>query len=241
MASNYWIKLYHEMLDDPKVGRLSDSQFRLMVNLFLLAGDCEQDGYLPEIEDVRWRLRSPENFDADIESLKACGVLEYEDNTLVVSKFAERQGAMTETERQQKRRERLRKQEYYCHEPVTNRDTDKEEDKDIDKDIDKEEDTSLFSTLSQVFIEKTQLPEGTGGFNNYAEALQNMVNAGITPDVLGQAIDIMNEKGYTIKSPSSCYNTCLNIMQKKPPKKQGNPSAYQTMKAIIEQEAANGI
>ncbi len=26
MSSNYWIKLYHEILDDPKMGRLFDGR-----------------------------------------------------------------------------------------------------------------------------------------------------------------------------------------------------------------------
>ena len=48
MASRYWIKLYHEILEDPKMGRLSDRQFRRVIELFLLAGDCEMDGQTAE-------------------------------------------------------------------------------------------------------------------------------------------------------------------------------------------------
>jgi hypothetical protein len=133
------------MLDDPKVGRLTDSQYRLMINLFLLAGDCEDDGYLPEKEDIRWRLRDPNNFDDDLETLLSYKVLEIEDGVLLVSKFSERQGAMSATERQQRRRDRLRKMDYYSHEPVTNCETeeDKEEiKKRIDKDGEEDKDTS---------------------------------------------------------------------------------------------------
>jgi hypothetical protein len=31
-----WIKLYTEILQDPKMGRLTDRQYRTCVNLFLL-------------------------------------------------------------------------------------------------------------------------------------------------------------------------------------------------------------
>ncbi len=156
MASNYWIKLYHEMLDDCKIGRLSDSQFRLMINLFLLAGDCEQDGYLPTIEDIRWRLRNPENFDADMATLMDLQILTTDEGVLVVNKFSERQSAMDPTERTRRRREKLQKAEYYGNENETNRFTgrngnglDIDKDKDIDKDEDLIKQPGNFFTLFQ--------------------------------------------------------------------------------------------
>ena len=52
-----WIKLYHEILTDPKMGMMSDKLFRRTIELFLLAGKENQDGKLPEIEDIAWILR----------------------------------------------------------------------------------------------------------------------------------------------------------------------------------------
>lgn len=98
---------------------------------------------------------------------------------------------------------------------LKNKDKDNVNDKLSEGEEEYEGEPSPYSALSQAFVAKTQLPEGTGGMQNYSEALQNMVKVGITPDILGRAIDTMNKGGYTIKSPSSCYNTCLNIMQKK--------------------------
>ena len=60
MASRYWIKLYHEILDDPKMGRLTDRQYRRVIELFLMAGDCEMDGGLPALVDIDLRLRYPD-------------------------------------------------------------------------------------------------------------------------------------------------------------------------------------
>jgi hypothetical protein len=153
MASNYWIKLYHEMLDDPKIGRLTDSQFRSMINLFLLAGDCEQDGYLPCVDDISWRLRHPPTLKDDLDALMRLDIIAEEDGALVICKFAERQGAMTPEERSQRRHERNRKLEYYRTESARNPhesgiDKDIEEkriDKDIDKDVDKEKKQTSFS------------------------------------------------------------------------------------------------
>lgn len=53
MAAKYWIKLYHEILHDPKMGRLPDNLWRRCIELFLLAGelgaevDEDDKGHLP--------------------------------------------------------------------------------------------------------------------------------------------------------------------------------------------------
>ena len=61
MTSYQWIRLHRDMLDDPRVGRLSDGAFRLYINLSLLAGRQEdRDGRLPELADIAWALRQDE-------------------------------------------------------------------------------------------------------------------------------------------------------------------------------------
>ena len=72
MGSKYWIKLYHEVLDDPKMGRLPDRLWRRTVELFLMAGDNDEGGYLPDTEDIAWRLRSNiEEVETELDELKA--------------------------------------------------------------------------------------------------------------------------------------------------------------------------
>ena len=76
MPSNYWIKLYHEILDDPKMGRLPDSLWRRVTELFLLAGDADENGYLPCVESMAWRLRIDENvLIAELEQLADVGIV----------------------------------------------------------------------------------------------------------------------------------------------------------------------
>jgi len=40
--SKLWIKLYHEILDDPKMCKLSDRLYRRVMELFLLAGETNK-------------------------------------------------------------------------------------------------------------------------------------------------------------------------------------------------------
>jgi hypothetical protein len=141
MASKYWIKLYHEILDDPKMGRLSDRQYRRVIEIFLLAGDCEMDGKLPCAEDIAFRLRYPAGLDEDIEALLGCGILSRgTDGALRVTRWLERQTAMSEAERSRRRRWSARMTTGSRHERVTIRDTDididEEEDQEKDEDAD---------------------------------------------------------------------------------------------------------
>ena len=56
-----WIKLYTEILSDPKMGRMSDKLFRRTIELFLIAGKDDRGGRLPEIDDIAWSLHISRN------------------------------------------------------------------------------------------------------------------------------------------------------------------------------------
>ena len=110
MGNNYWIKLYHEMLLDPKVGRLSDGAFRLMVNCFLLAGEAGENGLLPTTADMAWRLHLEETaLLAQLEELAGVEIVVVrEDGRWWVRKFAVRQGPISDAEKQRDYRDRKR-------------------------------------------------------------------------------------------------------------------------------------
>jgi len=168
MASKYWIKLYHEILDDPKMGRMSDRLWRRTIEMFLMAGDYDKDGELPAVEDMAWRLRTDnDTLQQDVEQLKRIGILSVNGSIHLVTNFAERQSAMSGAERISRFRESKRKEEYYGNEDetetvtevVTSRYTDI--DIDIDKKrIDKDKTDTLFIELktewARLFADKPQ-------------------------------------------------------------------------------------
>ena len=104
-----WIKLYNEFLDDPKVGRLTPGQQLLFIKLLLVAGECDAEGLLSNgdnpltFDDIAWRLR----FDTDLlaehwQALELAGLVEtQEDGSLLIIKFAERQGRPQSEKREQ--------------------------------------------------------------------------------------------------------------------------------------------
>lgn len=144
MASNYWLKLYHEMLDDPKVMTLRHALRWRFIECLLVAGEMDEDGLLPETQNYAWRVRdSFEVVETELNELADAGLLSRNEGQWMVTKFADRQSAESAKERMRRMRERQRKQEYYQPETeterngygaVTKRNTDKiREDKDKDE------------------------------------------------------------------------------------------------------------
>ena len=75
MSSMPWIKFYTEILHDPKMGRLSDHLWRRVGELFLLAQEHNAGGYLPEVSDMAWTLRTTDDaMLADLQALAAPGL-----------------------------------------------------------------------------------------------------------------------------------------------------------------------
>ena len=57
-----WFRLYTEILDDPKIQRLSDSEFRDFIYLMCVACEVEKNGSIPlSSEDIAWRIRRDHN------------------------------------------------------------------------------------------------------------------------------------------------------------------------------------
>jgi len=125
------------MLDDPKVAKLSDSSYRRFIECLLLAGEADEGGILPPIDDMAWRLRlSNDALEKDLSRLALSGLLHLNEmEQWVVTKFDDRQQAVKGAERVRRFRERERRNEYY-NEPVTNPVTKRytDTDTDIDKD-----------------------------------------------------------------------------------------------------------
>jgi hypothetical protein len=72
-----WFRFYHGALDDPKVQRLQPALFKHWVNLLCLASQEGQQGSLPGIEAVAFRLRVAEaKAEAVIAELTTAGLIE---------------------------------------------------------------------------------------------------------------------------------------------------------------------
>ena len=107
--ANSWMKLYHEMLNDPKMGTMSDHLYRRTIELFLLAGQEDRGGALPPVTQIAWALRTTVN-DATLclQELAELGIVSRDaDGEFMVTHFAERQSTnLSDAERSARYREK---------------------------------------------------------------------------------------------------------------------------------------
>ena len=94
MTNKFWIKLYIEILDDPKMGRLDNHLWRRAVECYLLAGQQGDDGALRPVEEMAWRLRlSVDKLLEDLHCLAEVGVVHEDHGAWVVTNSEARRSA----------------------------------------------------------------------------------------------------------------------------------------------------
>jgi len=111
--ADYWIKLYHDILDDPKMAVLPDNLWRRIIELFLFAGKLYKDGNLPETKQIAWALRQNENdLETELKQIVTTGIIVQTELGWFIPKFKIRQDPMSNTERVRKFRETKQHQQY---------------------------------------------------------------------------------------------------------------------------------
>jgi hypothetical protein len=219
MASKYWIKLYHEILDDYKMGMLPDRLYRRVIELFLFAGEFESEGELPKVEAMAWRLRmQPEELLRDLEALQEKEIVMLHNGKWIVTKFAERQAPVSDAERMRRLRERKQKEQYYGDEPVTDSVTKRNVDTDTDTDTDTDENRlddakSDFSEYQKVWEQETGKP--IAGFTQFYRMCEAFVAAGVTPNIYRTAIQEQSNSNYAVSNPTSVKNWAIGLLKKK--------------------------
>ena len=120
--ADYWIKMYHEILDDPKMATMPDRLWRKTVEIFLLAGKLSKDksGVLPETNQLAWLLRmNTDDLLLDLKQLETAGIVKKHKDGWIVVNFEKRQSASSDSERKKNQRERSQRNQYYGNENVT--------------------------------------------------------------------------------------------------------------------------
>lgn len=100
-----WFRLYDEVLNDPKVQKLSGETFKLWINVLCIAS--KHGGVLPNLDDLAFQLRLPILVcKTEIDTLKAAGLIDG-DKRLKPHGWEKRQyKSDTSTERVKRFRER---------------------------------------------------------------------------------------------------------------------------------------
>lgn len=79
-----WFRLYNEIIDDPKVAKMSPKVFKFFIFLMCFASEREQNGALPfSKKELSWRLRIPiKRINLYINELKELKIIE--DNPVIL-------------------------------------------------------------------------------------------------------------------------------------------------------------
>jgi hypothetical protein len=111
--NNYWMKLWFDILRDPKMGMLPDRLWRRVIELFLLAGQNGEDGLLPDVPTIAWQLNKPVTaIVADLNKIAEVGIVqEIQEGKWVVTNFKKRNEPVNPAKRTKdfRRRERYEK------------------------------------------------------------------------------------------------------------------------------------
>lgn len=110
MGNNYWMKLWFDILRDPKMGMLPDRLWRRVIELFLLAGQEGEDGLLPDVPTIAWQLnRSVPAIKADLQRIAEVGIIqEIEEGKWLVTNFKKRNEPVDSKKRMKDFRQRER-------------------------------------------------------------------------------------------------------------------------------------
>lgn len=88
-----WFRLYNEIIDDPKIAKLSDFSFSAFIKLMAFCSDRDNAGVISDsLQDVCWRLRMrPEKLRIAISDLEKAEIIKREDGRLVLINWEKRQ------------------------------------------------------------------------------------------------------------------------------------------------------
>lgn len=153
----HFVKLWVRVLDDRPTQQLPDSSWRRFMELLALAGEYNQDGLLPPVADMAFRLRISESqMEDDLKRLTLkphvrwnAGAERWE-----IVNWSKYQSPLSDAERKRLQRERQR-QQAFSHEDVTDMSrnvtqTKTRQDKDKDKITDKTTDKKAADAAAAV-------------------------------------------------------------------------------------------
>jgi len=235
-SNNYWMKLWFDILRDPKMGMLPDRLWRRVIELFLLAGQQGEDGLLPDVPTIAWQLnKSVQTINTDLQKIAEVGIIqETGDGRWIVVNFKKRNEPVDPAKRTRdfRRRERYEKGDEKCDENETKMKRERYEALQLrNQEEQKNRLTDLTTTTTvlpsdfQPFAEVYELVTGSEPklLNAEIEAVSEILKAGGTPDDFRSALQGMQDKDYTIASMASALTwTLKDINKRKQPKRPNN-------------------
>lgn len=215
MAKQHWLKLYIELLDDPKIAKVPDWLFRRMILLFLVAKEDDQKGKLQPVADVAWRIRLAEDQVTEtLQALSEIGVAHQdEQGEWRITNFAKRQAPSPVAQRVALHRQRatmLQSNESNVTCNVSTKSPEAEEDTESDAE---EEDAPADD-----FDEMRFMIESFTGYLSMpgdVPAIQEMVSLGVIEGDIQSAVEFFRDKGKVARGAAHLLNSVKHARGKR--------------------------
>ena len=247
-SNNYWMKLWFDILRDPKMGMLPDRLWRRVIELFLLAGQNGEDGLLPDVPTIAWQLNKPVTaIVTDLNKIAEVGIVqEIQEGKWVVTNFKKRNEPVDSTKRIKdfRQRERYEKGNKYvtevkreCNEVLQVRYQEEQKNRLTDLTTT----TTVPPSDFQLFAEVYELVTGSEPkvLNAEIEAVSAIIKAGGTPDDFRSALQGMQDKDYTIANMSSALTWTLKDIDKRKQPARPNRVARKSTSAGLDEILAD--
>lgn len=213
--ADYWIKLYHEIIDDPKMATMPDRLWRRSIELMLLAGRYSKDktGDLPDTRQLAWALRMPtDELQLDLDQLTLTEIIKRTPTGWNIVNFEKRQRAASDLERKQQERSRKQSQKYYENVTDLSRNVTQSTEYRLTESEAETEGHDDFSKIQRI-IEKTTglLPTGDASI----KAINEIVAMGAIEEDIRSGVDWIISQGKTIKYYSSLVGPTKTAMTKR--------------------------
>jgi hypothetical protein len=187
--ADYWLKLYIEILDDPKMATLPDRVWRRIIELFLIAKRQGKEGHLPDTRQLAWVLRmNADELEADMAQIAQTGIVIREVNGWYIPKFAQRQAAVTDAERQRQKREREHTQQYYGDVTNVSRNVTQSTESETESEAETETEQSAPATAFDLFKRTCEIRGVLASTGADVKAMAEWVRMGVTVEDVAQAI-----------------------------------------------------
>jgi hypothetical protein len=123
-VAGYYIKVFIDELDDPRIGQMPDWVFRRFKECQLVAKAHDRNGLLPPVGEVAWRLRLKDEttLSEALQVMQRVGVARESSDGWILVDFAREQAAVPGSERMKRSRYgSVAKRHDECDEDVTKR------------------------------------------------------------------------------------------------------------------------
>lgn len=203
------------------MGLLSDTAWRRAVELFLLAKEHDEDGTLPDMRTISYRLHvSQTDLEKQFQPLLDEGILTRDGDDLIVTNFAKRQAPDSPADRSRRYNATRARRERDAS--ATQRDASATIEREIESiereseiDIERDREYTSLNSLSLEFSTATGIHRIEKTAQRWDAAIAEIASSGARPGDVERCCEELRKKGFNITGPWSISRAINSIIARR--------------------------